>query len=46
MDGLRKGMRVQYSVKQNVTEAVEERTGMRWKREGRKEVAIVSLCLF
>jgi hypothetical protein len=42
MAGLRNGMRVQYSVKQKVTEAVEERTGMRWRREGRKEVAIVN----
>lgn len=49
MEGWRNGRRVQYSVKQKVTEAVEERTGMRWRRvkdewviEGGNEVAIIN----
>jgi len=32
MEGLRNGMSVQYSVKQKVTEAVEERTGSKRRR--------------
>jgi len=37
MEGLRKGMSVQYSVKQKVTDAVEESTGRR-RRSGMEAV--------
>jgi hypothetical protein len=43
MSGLRKGRRVQYSVKQKATLAVEERTGISWRRPGLKVVDTIML---
>lgn len=34
MLGFKKGIKVQYSVKQKLTDAVDERTGSRWRRPG------------
>lgn len=38
MSGRRKGNRVQYSVKQNATVAVDDRTGIRCRRPGGGDV--------
>lgn len=34
MLGFKKGIKVQYSVKQKLTDAVDERTGRRWRSPG------------